>query len=132
MKRFALFAAFLNISHVETVLTSPIKAQGTWILVHKDFYKPKPGSMGEYLNMGGFSWWIDAQSIVRRENLAYFNVSTLTLDKFGNLPLEKDHSGVGWSANCTTREMRAPEGGWKPWGSSDDDLYYSVGKFVCN
>ena len=133
MKKLSFLAAlFLGVLPVGSFLSSPVAAQGTWILVHQKTFKPKPGTMGEYLNMGGFSWWVDAQSIVRRGDLVYFNVSTITLDKFGNLPLEKDHDGVGWSANCSTREMRAPKGGWKPWGSSDDDLYYSAGNFVCN
>ena len=128
----ALAAVSLGICFSGVVASSAAKAEGTWILVHQKFSKMEPGSIGEYLNMGGFAWWVDAKSIVKRGDTAYFNVSTMVLDKNGNLPRERSYKGIGWSANCATRKVRGPKGEWHSWGTSNDGLYYSVGKFVCD
>lgn len=128
----ALATISLGICILEVFASNASKAEGTWILVHKEFSKMKPGSIGEYLNMGGFAWWVDARSIVKRADIAYFNVSTMTLDKNGNFPRKRTYEGIGWSANCATRKVRVPNGEWHSWGTSNDDLFYSVGKIVCD
>ena len=97
--------------------TVPVMAQ-TWIVVDKARHEFPPGSLGDQGGVGGFLTFIDAQSIVKRGDMAYYNVSFTWLDKDGSIPSQIVHEPAGWTANCKTKMVKGQSGPWRPFSQS--------------
>ena len=95
----------------------PIKtfAEGTWIKVYEIINTESP--MCQSQNLCGFAGYVDAKSMVRQGQFAYFNFTagSLELDKWGNLiksgPVA-ERGFSGWVADCKNKRLKGPIGGW--------------------
>ena len=74
--------------------TVPVMAQ-TWIVVDKARHEFPPGSLGYETGVGGFVTFIDAQSIVKRGDMVFYNVSFTWLDKDGSVLSQIAHEPAG-------------------------------------
>tara|TARA_B100000674_G_scaffold369783_1_gene312155 strand:+ start:474 stop:812 length:339 start_codon:yes stop_codon:yes gene_type:complete len=93
--------------------TVPVMAQ-TWIVVDKARHEFPPGSLGYETGVGGFVTFIDAQSIVKRGDMVFYNVSFTWLDKDGSVPSQIAHEPAGWTENCKTKMVKGQNGPWQP------------------
>lgn len=113
---------------LSTLMPKPAEASPTWIEVYRSKYKVKPGTWGAELGMHGIASYVDARSIVRRGDFAYFNMTRTMLNKAGirrgDLPL----TGFGAEANCRTQTFTTSAGGVKAWGNDEPG---NIGRFVC-
>ena len=134
MKHFAGSVATLLLAFgsVDMAAFQGANAEGTWVVVYKNFSKSNPGTLGWEMNIGGLAYWVDVRSLVRRADMAYFNISSSILDRNGNFPSNEVHSGTGWMANCSTQKIQGPSGGWKSWSDPSNAAYAAIGDFVCN
>lgn len=103
-----LFTSVTAITIVSGSIFAPpefTNAQSTWVSVYKEVKPPRPGTLGAELGMWGNQAWVDAQSIVRKGDYVYYNISIAFLRKPGRVPSDFKHgNGGGRQANCATRE----------------------------
>ena len=131
MKLHFLIAA-ATISALTLGATAEAQTNAVWVPVYRRSYaESQPGTYGESLynnGVGGMAVFVDAKSIVRRGNFAYFN-STLTSVNLQGLPTKPLEAGVGKQVDCQTKSTLTSKGTWMPWG--DNNLYKLQGEFVC-
>ena len=120
MKRFLLLALTAG-------LLSPITTKAeTWVVTKNQKVPSPPGAMGAY------SWRveIDAKSIVRREDIVYYNSVVRLLDENKNLihTIGLDSPARIW--NCETGEWFIPKfNEWKK--PVKNAIGPSAAKFAC-
>jgi hypothetical protein len=107
-----------------------VNAQNTWVSVYRNVEAPTPGTLGEKLGMWGEQAWVDAQSIVRKGDYVYYNISIAFLRKPGRVPSNFKHGeGGGRQANCATREtFSIHDQRWTPFGDSWEG---AAARFAC-
>ncbi len=95
----------------------------------------QPGTVGEMLckesNWCGEAIYVDAASIVRRGDYAYYNLAIEFLNKNGiRADTSKPLKPRGVEANCRARTVKTPKKGWISWG--DAGIWESsAAQFAC-
>ena len=97
-------------------------------MVTRHEINPDAGSLGDKVGMTHIVVWIDAKSIVKRGDMAYFNID-LWWEEGGRYDPDRVRKATAWSANCATRMLKAPKG---PWRSFDTEyLTGPAAEFAC-
>jgi hypothetical protein len=117
------------------VHTPAASAEGTWIEVSRRIRDYQPGTLGEVIckedrNCGEIIY-VDARSIVRRGDYAYYNWARSYMDKNGfktnpNKPLVSR----GSEANCRSKTVKIPNKGWISW-SDAGEWESPAARFAC-
>ena len=117
-------AATTAVFALGVLLPQQAEAGEIWIEVHRQMWgKPKPGTVGEANNLWGFAVYIDVESITRKGDFAYYNVSHVYLDENGFTHTDGPVKGnpgelgnTGWEANCRTQMVKVSASeGWVSW-----------------
>ena len=114
---------------VGTLLPAQVKAQ-TWITVARDEMNFAPGTLGYQMNMGGFLWQVDAQSMVRRGDRVYFNVALQSLDRNHRTKDEKRRAS-GWEADCSSLTFSRDGREWESVANTEHQYVEPIIRFVC-
>ena len=114
---------------------SPAKAQGTWIEVYRQMRSIKPGTMGETFcekhNWCGEAIYVDATSVVRRGDYAYYNWGIEFLNKAGmKTEANKPIKPRGVEANCLAKTVKILNKGWTSWDEAGK-WESSAAQFAC-
>ena len=99
---------------VDGLIPAAGDASGTWIEVYRNPRKVRPGTVGEMLKIYGDIAWVDAQSIIKRGNYAYYNLAFDFIDQLGR-PHDSSKKSFGRQANCITKTFTTSKGE-EPWG----------------